>query len=341
MDAARKTEIRRILAAQILMRENPVRVARSRSWISYVARPAVAAFFLLVLVGGGTSLAAEGSVPGDVLYPVKIRVTEPLRAVLVVSSPEARALWDVERASRRLEELAVVESREVDSSAPDLETKTKLEERFVQHAEQAREELDAIRVRDPLLAADIASRFEIELLARQKRITALRVSRSVGISPEDEKEDNAGQGLSVTISGASATAAPSTLRTAEEQELSPKALTRELDAVRETREEIEQGIMSSVPRGSAENRIEDLSRRIEKFERTSSEGKQNASPVAQDAAEKKVKESRELLRDAREALERGSTEDASKSMLQGARELEKARVNILFNEQVFNGEEGL
>lgn len=58
---------------------------------------------LLLLVGGGVASAAEGSVPGDLLYPIKTEVNEPLRAALTFNT-EAKAKLQVEFAKRRLEE---------------------------------------------------------------------------------------------------------------------------------------------------------------------------------------------------------------------------------------------
>src|SRR3989339_1139174 len=53
------------------------------------------------LLSGGAAAAAEGSLPGDFLYPVKIHVTEEVRAYLA-DSDEERALWEVIRTERRI-----------------------------------------------------------------------------------------------------------------------------------------------------------------------------------------------------------------------------------------------
>jgi len=65
--------------------------------------PLAAALVLFLCVGVGTSYAAEGALPGDVLYPVKIHVNESVQGALAVSN-EAKAQWNVTRASRRLAE---------------------------------------------------------------------------------------------------------------------------------------------------------------------------------------------------------------------------------------------
>ena len=64
---------------------------------------AIAGALILILAGGTAASAAEGALPGDWLYPVKIGITEPLRGALVVGDP-AKAEWEAERTVRRLEE---------------------------------------------------------------------------------------------------------------------------------------------------------------------------------------------------------------------------------------------
>ena len=58
---------------------------------------------LLVSAGGGVSIAAEGALPGDGLYPVKISINEKVVAAFSVSV-DAAANWEARLAERRLEE---------------------------------------------------------------------------------------------------------------------------------------------------------------------------------------------------------------------------------------------
>ena len=57
-----------------------------------------------LLVGGTASFAAENTVPGDILYPVKVHVNEQVMAAIAVT-PQAQADWGVRKAERRLEEV--------------------------------------------------------------------------------------------------------------------------------------------------------------------------------------------------------------------------------------------
>lgn len=125
---------------------------------------AFAAALLVVLVGGGASFAAEGTVPGDVLYPVKVRLNEEVRSVLAFSD-ENRATWETELVRRRLEEV----SRLAALGKLTLEAEIELEERFEDHVDQA--EILVDKVESSLgaqAAAEAASRLEVVLKAHRK-----------------------------------------------------------------------------------------------------------------------------------------------------------------------------
>ena len=62
-----------------------------------------AASLVAVFAIAGTSYAAEGALPGEPLYAVKIHVNEQIQGALA-TTPEAKAQWNAQLASRRLEE---------------------------------------------------------------------------------------------------------------------------------------------------------------------------------------------------------------------------------------------
>ncbi|MBU6370983.1 MAG: hypothetical protein KGH93_02045 [Patescibacteria group bacterium] len=70
----------------------------------------LASVLALVTVSGSVAYAAEGSVPGDLLYPVKTHVTEPIRDALAFT-PAEKASWDAQKASRRLAEAETLANR--------------------------------------------------------------------------------------------------------------------------------------------------------------------------------------------------------------------------------------
>lgn len=63
----------------------------------------VTALLVLAVISTGVAYAAEGTVPGDTLYEIKVAVTEPVRSVLA-RTVEEKASWEVARAERRLAE---------------------------------------------------------------------------------------------------------------------------------------------------------------------------------------------------------------------------------------------
>lgn len=67
------------------------------------------ALLLLVVLTTSTAAASEGALPGDLLYPIKIHVTEEVRAAIAVD-PTAKAAWAIERAERRLDEAAQLDT---------------------------------------------------------------------------------------------------------------------------------------------------------------------------------------------------------------------------------------
>jgi hypothetical protein len=68
------------------------------------------ALVILLLVGGtGAAYASEGSVPGNILYPVKISVIEPVQGALI-STTQGQAAWHAQLASARLDEATTLAS---------------------------------------------------------------------------------------------------------------------------------------------------------------------------------------------------------------------------------------
>lgn len=77
----------------------------------FTAGKILAFALILVMVSGGTlAFAAENALPGDVLYPIKINVNEPIRGALAVT-PEEKADWQATRVERRLSEISILSGR--------------------------------------------------------------------------------------------------------------------------------------------------------------------------------------------------------------------------------------
>lgn len=83
-----------------------IRLASERSvWRYLRPTPVLAAVLILLLASGGVSLAAEGAVPGQLLYPVKIGVNERVETALAFT-PQAKAQVASHHAQERLNEAA-------------------------------------------------------------------------------------------------------------------------------------------------------------------------------------------------------------------------------------------
>lgn len=66
---------------------------------------------LALLIGtGGVSLAAESSLPGDVLYTVKVNINESAKSLIAIT-PEAKAKFALEIADKRLKEVALLSQK--------------------------------------------------------------------------------------------------------------------------------------------------------------------------------------------------------------------------------------
>jgi hypothetical protein len=98
--AAMRTRLLSFIAAHEALKAEPAKVPFP--WAQKFVLPA-SAFALLLIVGGGTSLAAEKALPGDALYAVKINVNEPL-VTAFAPTEGAKAEWHATVALRRLEE---------------------------------------------------------------------------------------------------------------------------------------------------------------------------------------------------------------------------------------------
>ncbi len=98
----------------IKMRENVAQRPMLSPWSQFFfSKRSQAAFLSIVIVigyGGSVSLAAEGALPGDILYPVKTRVTEPVARLITATSPAAEAKFETRLLEKRLEEAESLET---------------------------------------------------------------------------------------------------------------------------------------------------------------------------------------------------------------------------------------
>jgi len=115
-------------------------------------------------------VAAEGSVPGDALYQVKVGVNENIRSAMALSG-EAKANWEARVAERRLEEAEKLTAE----GELSIEAKTRIEVNFGEQAERVRARIEALGETDTQAAADIAANFETSLRAHERILARLSV----------------------------------------------------------------------------------------------------------------------------------------------------------------------
>lgn len=92
---------------------------------------ALASLLIIVLAGSSVAYAAEKSLPGDILYPVKVNVMEPVQEALA-KTPEAKALVQANLAEKRLKEAENLASKNRLSSS----TMMNLNKNYEKHVNQ-------------------------------------------------------------------------------------------------------------------------------------------------------------------------------------------------------------
>ena len=117
---------------------------------------AAAAFAVLVIVG--VPLSAEQTLPGDVLYPVKVRFNEEVRSTLSLT-PFQRIEWETKRVERRIAEARILAREGLLTE----EVENAIEEDVFAHTEAAQKELSTLRESDADGAAEAEVTFESAL----------------------------------------------------------------------------------------------------------------------------------------------------------------------------------
>ncbi len=177
LDPAAKAAIRQELLDFIKSR--PVREVESSRPLSlladlkFIPKPMAIFLVIVILVSGGVATAAEGSLPGDALYPIKVGVNEEVRAWFNFSA-EAKADLDARMAVRRLEEAEQLAA----SSRLNADTRAELEAKFTQRAERVRTRIADLQARgNARVAAELTSQFEYSLRAHETILTELGKQR--------------------------------------------------------------------------------------------------------------------------------------------------------------------
>lgn len=148
-------------------------------FINFYRKPMLTLIIALTIaIGGGFSAAAENSLPGDILFPVKIKVNEEVRSAVAIT-PKAKAKWEIKIVERRLEEaekLAAKGELKADVSA-------KIEVNFKAHADKVQKRIAEFKAEDK---AELSSNFETSLNAHEAILEKL-LNRAVDGKAEIKK----------------------------------------------------------------------------------------------------------------------------------------------------------
>ena len=149
------------------------------------------ALLIALLMSGSVSYAAEGSAPGDVLYPIKIHVNENVRGALAVSDI-AKAKLEVDLADRRLKEAEQLESEQ----RLDATTSLELSARYAQHRSFADEHVKAVKKSNKKEAEQISLDLDLRIKSHHDILGLL------GIEDDDTQDgEQAGSGEASTTAG--------------------------------------------------------------------------------------------------------------------------------------------
>jgi hypothetical protein len=163
------------------------------------------AVLLVVFLGGSTAAAAQGALPGDALYPIKISFNEAVEVALA-TTPVAKAEVSAELAVRRVEEAEVLAAR--GELTP--ETGEKLASSFETHAENATELAGKVEAEDPAAAASLRTKLDSSLSAHGEILAMLTVGG--GEANQEGTGVVAAKVLSRTIASAMPARSPAALR---------------------------------------------------------------------------------------------------------------------------------
>lgn len=140
---------------------------------TFHVRRTIGAIAIVFLVG--VPAIAERAVPGDVLYPVKVRFNEEVASTLA-SSPYEKVAWETERLERRLAEARVLESE--GKLTPEVEAE--VAEAVRSHSAAAQKGIATIRANDSDEAAFAEITFSSALAVQSEMLEGKQTSALAG-----------------------------------------------------------------------------------------------------------------------------------------------------------------
>lgn len=150
------SDVSKVFPKRFIPIKSPLTVNNIRSFISswhmHSARSFVGAIILVVvLVGSGTSFAAQGALPGDLLYPILVNLNEGVRSILL--SDSARSSYEVERIQTRVEEIKKL----VEQNRLSDDLRNKISDQVNTHISTVKKEVESLTKKGDLKSAFVIS----------------------------------------------------------------------------------------------------------------------------------------------------------------------------------------
>lgn len=107
-------------------------LSNSFNWFVFFNKTSVAfAAFIFIFSGAAVVVASETSLPGDLLYPIKVNIKEPVISALSLSQ-SAKIKAEASKASERLKEAEELS----ETGRLNADTRKEIEDRFEKHVEK-------------------------------------------------------------------------------------------------------------------------------------------------------------------------------------------------------------
>lgn len=169
------------------VKKNPIQISKINSrndfnWFSYIFtnynRAVSFALVVFIVLGGSTSLAAQKTLPGNILYPVKVNINEEIRSLFV--STANRVNFEADRAMTRLKEAEVLAKR--GELSP--EAQVQLEGYFDAHLAKVENDIQKYKENGDLKKAlDASTKLESSLKIGEENLAVL-----IGVDGEQTDE---------------------------------------------------------------------------------------------------------------------------------------------------------
>ncbi len=158
----------------------------SYSWVRHhSSSSAFVALLAVLLVWGGVGAAAQDSLPGDSLYPLKINVMEPARQSLALSS-HAKARVAADLAGERLQEAATLAVR----GSLDASKQAELQVLIETHTATFASAVSDVRIHNPALAEKDSSDFEKSMDTHATSLVTLARGKTASMSAQAPSQDS-------------------------------------------------------------------------------------------------------------------------------------------------------